>query len=631
MTRTRAEKRAGFPSPFAADVPAECRGWEQLYVPHAVFAEDRREYDEGRFWFQDSLHFPEPFHPFDAVLQDFVGVGLSQASARLFLIPPSQGVEYRILNGYVYLSSNSVTDEAQLARRTELFTRRAGFYYENWAALDGRWREKVRVEIAALDALEVSELPGFEDESVVTEGRGHGAAHALLVTYDRLLEAFDRLCHYHFELVNLGYGAYLDFYDLCRQAFPGIPDQAVAKMVSAIDVLALRPDEELRRLAQLAHDLGVADAVHGAATENELRAALDGDGAGQRWLATYDQAKKPWFNFSCGNGLYHHHRSWIDDTSLPIGMIGSYVERIRAGDDVAPPHAALRAERDRITDEYSDVLPGELRPAFDARLELARTVFPHIEDHNFYVDHWAHTVFWNKVREFGALLADHSFLEESEDVFYLRHGEVRMALEDIRLHWSSGGVGCPRGPSYWPAIVVGRKRIHDAMRAWTPPPALGRAPGAITDPVTIMHWGITTERVKEWLVSSDGEARDTLTGISGSPGVAEGVARVILGPQRIDQIRDGEILIAPSTSTSWTPVFTKISGAVLDTGGVMCHAAIVAREYGLPTVLGTGTGTKRIRTGDRIRVDADAGMVTVLDRSREIAEPPGNALLGGTL
>ena len=122
------------------------------------------------------------------------------------------------------------------------------------------------------------------------------------------------------------------------------------------------------------------------------------------------------------------------------------------------------------------------------------------------------------------------------------------------------------------------------------------------------------ERVEEWLATSDDGQQDTLTGLPGSPGVAEGVARVVRSPEDIGEIREGEILVASSTSTSWTPVFSKISGAVLDTGGIMCHAAIVAREYGLPAVLGTGTATKRIRTGDRVRIDADAGIVTLLAR-----------------
>ena len=84
---------------------------------------------------------------------------------------------------------------------------------------------------------------------------------------------------------------------------------------------------------------------------------------------------------------------------------------------------------------------------------------------------------------------------------------------------------------------------------------------------------------------------------------------------QLGELEDGEILVAPVTSPSWTPVFHRIAGAVLDTGGIMCHAAIVAREYGLPAVVGTGTGTKRIRSGDRLRVDATTGVVTILERA----------------
>jgi pyruvate,water dikinase len=75
------------------------------------------------------------------------------------------------------------------------------------------------------------------------------------------------------------------------------------------------------------------------------------------------------------------------------------------------------------------------------------------------------------------------------------------------------------------------------------------------------------------------------------------------------------IAVAPVTSPSWTPVFHRIAGAVLDTGGIMCHAAIVAREYGLPAVVGTGTGTRLIKTGDRVRIDAGTGVVTILHRA----------------
>ena len=103
-------------------------------------------------------------------------------------------------------------------------------------------------------------------------------------------------------------------------------------------------------------------------------------------------------------------------------------------------------------------------------------VFPYVESHNFYVEHWYHTLFWNKVREFGDLLVRNDFIEEVDDVFYLQRHEISDALVDLRLAWAAGSVA--RGPGYWPPIVAERKRIMDAMRGWSPPPALGAVPEA---------------------------------------------------------------------------------------------------------------------------------------------------------
>jgi pyruvate, water dikinase len=614
-TMTGRALRAGFPSPLEVKLPPECEGWEDLYPPHALFADDRRAFEDSRFWFQDAVHYAEPFHPFDAMLAYCIAINFNQASARRFVVPTSLGAEQRILGGYVYLSPNSITEESTIAARAELFERRGGYHYEHWDELDRRWRERVQAEIREIDALVIPQLPEVEVEALVIEGDGVASSHRLLLAYDRLLGSFDRICNYHFELMNLGYGAYLAFYELCKESFRDISEITIAKMVAGIEVVALRPDDELKRLAVRAVELGVAAQVRSAHNEGDLTAALAVTAAGERWLDDYRTAKDPWFCFSNGNGLYHHHRSWIDDPKLPIAMIGAYAARVEAGEDIRRPRNAVLAERDRVTDEHRALLPAQARDAFDRQLALTRTVFPHIEDHNFYIDHWSHTVLWNKVREFGALLTEHAFLADAEDVFFLRHDEVRSALDELRLNWSSGGAGIPRGPGYWPPVVQRRKAIYAALRRWAPPAALGQAPDAVTEPVTIMHWGITTERVQEWLRAS-GDDADTIRGVAGSPGVVEGVARVISDASQIRELHDGEILVAPFTSTSWTPVFGRIVGAVTDAGGLMCHAAIVAREYGLPAVLGTGSATTRIATGDWIRVNANEGVVTIVRRHR---------------
>ena len=109
--------------------------------------------------------------------------------------------------------------------------------------------------------------------------------------------------------------------------------------------------------------------------------------------------------------------------------------------------------------------------------------------------------------------------------------------------------------------------------------------------MTIMLWGVTTERVQEWARQQDGG--DELRGAAAAPGVVEGLARVVRSVDEIADVRDGEMLVCGSTSPAWAPIFSKIRATVTDVGGVMSHAAIVCREYGLPAVVGTGRATSR--------------------------------------
>jgi pyruvate,water dikinase len=87
---------------------------------------------------------------------------------------------------------------------------------------------------------------------------------------------------------------------------------------------------------------------------------------------------------------------------------------------------------------------------------------------------------------------------------------------------------------------------------------------------------------------------------------------VVKSVEEIGRIQTGDILVCQITNPTWAPIFQKIAGAVSDIGGSMSHAAIVAREFGLPAVVGTGTATARIRDGQRIRIDGARGIVTLL-------------------
>ena len=600
-----------FPSPFEIETPPGAEGWEELYPYYTVFSADRREYEDSMFWFQDGIHWPAAMTPWDATFFEYAIFALSQYNTRHYLIPPALGVDARILNGYAYLSPVGVADPAEIEARVPHFLERAGYYFGNWDTLYGQWMEKMRVLIGELEALSFEPLPEKEDIEVVTEGHGTGSGLTLISSYHRLTDLALKLWQYHFEFLNLGYAAYLDYFGFCKQAFPNIPDLSIAKMVAGVEVDLFRPDEELKGLARAAIELGVDKIFHRADDAEAVLSELRGSPAGQQWLERFESAKHPWFNFSSGSGFYHTDRIWIENLSIPFGFIGNYVAKLNAGDDIDRPIEQIRAERDRIVAEYSELLGSdEDRAAFEGKLGLARTVFPYVENHNFYVEHWSHSVLWRKMRDLGRVLVKEGFLAEADDIFYLKRNEIPDAILDYYGNWAVGVA--PRGTAYWPREIERRKGILDALRQWSPPKALGNPPDVVTEPFTIMLWGITSESVKAWLGGGTGDSGG-LSGFAASPGVAEGPARVIFSADQIGEVEQGEILVAPLTAPSWAPIFGKIGATVTDIGGMMSHAAIVCREYGLPAVTGTAFGTRQIKTGQRIRVDGSAGTVTVLD------------------
>ena len=598
-----------FPSPFSIEAPPGCEGWQEMYPYYALFDERRRESDEPRFWFWNSMHFPVPMPAFDVICIDSPYQAVGSWQNRVFAVPPAMGIDYRIVNGYVYISGNPVTDPAKIAERAEFFQKRAGFYYENWTELYGKWRAKMESLIAELGDLHVPELPEYEPDEVAFGDDRNTAFYEVLDAYGRALRLDDLMWQHHFEFLLLGYGAYGAFAEFCKTHMPDIPDQHIAQMVAGIDVLLFKPDAELRRLARLALDTGVDGAFAQGRSPEEIDAALEQSEAGRSWLEELEKAKDPWFNMATGDGLYHYYRSWLDDPSIPYAALIGYVTALRSGEQIERPAEEIKRERDRLAYEYGALLDDDSRGAFNNLLALSRTVFPYVEEHKFFCDYWFLTRWWNKIREFGALLAERGFLQDGEDIFQLTRHEVASALDEMVLTWATGGE--PLGPKHWPPIVARRKEILERLAQWNPPPALGVTPEAITDPMTIMLWGVTTERVREWARQQDGGR--VLNGAAASPGLIEGVARVVKSVNELSDLQDGEILVCGSTSPAWAPIFSKIKATVTDVGGVMSHAAIVCREYGLPAVVGTGRATSEIHTGQTIRVDGTEGVVTLLD------------------
>ncbi|MGH1368148.1 MAG: PEP-utilizing enzyme [Maritimibacter sp.] len=596
-----------FPSAYEMKAPAGAEGWEEIYPYYVQFQPTRRAEEDQKFWFCNSQHWPTPFKPFDTMMVEFATKCLGQYNTRHLMVPPSNGIDYRIMNGYVYFSPIGVAPE-DIEARIPQFMERAGHYYGNWNELLDNWKTKVKDKIEALEALNFEPLPDVVPLEWVTGGKGLDNTTDLFDSYDEAIQLCYKIWQYHFEFLNLGYAAYLDFFGFMKGEFPQIPDQAIAKMVQGVDSELFRPDDELKKLARLAIDLGIVDALK-TGTVDEALAAVANTSGGDKWVAAWEEAKNPWFNFTAGNGFYSTDKYWIDHLDIPMGYVRDYIERAQDGETIERPTAKLVAERDRITAEYRDMMDEEAQEVFDGKLGLSRTVFPYVEDHNFYIEHWALGVFWRKMRELSALLKDQGFWDTDDGMFYLTRNEVRDVLWDYGSGWATGARAA--GTDIWPAEVKRRRGIVDALASQPPQPALNNPPAVITEPFTIMLWGITSDSVERW--ADTGEEGDALQGMAGSPGVVEGIARVLRSPDELSQLKKGEILVTPVTAPSWAPVFGKIGAAVTDIGGMMSHAAIVCREYGLPAVTGTGNASTRIKTGMKLRVDGNSGKVEILD------------------
>jgi pyruvate,water dikinase len=610
-----------FPDPHEFEVPAELEGWEEMYPAHQLFSSDREEWEKNQFWFQDKIHAPEAMPPLDHIFQEAWQISLSQYTTRVFCIPPAQGIAQRMVGCYLYICAIAPPPDEVQGAKAERFGARVFPVFKDYDNLWEKWLVKFKALGKEMDELQFpQEMPEFipEDE-VLPAPKGYYVSYDVMEGFDKLVNMMFKGWQYHFEMLNLSYLAYLMFVDVARGLFPGISESSIGKMVAGANVAMFRPEEELCKLARLAHSQnGVADILKGDGSANEKIDQLGDVAEGKSWLEQFQNAKDPWFYVSCGSGWYHHEGSWITNLEIPLGYIKSYLEQLDNGETIERSLEKIEKERDDIVAEYRDLIKtDEDKKTFDDTYNNIRSIYRYAEDHLFWVEHWFHTIWYDKVRQLGQLLVKSGMLDEVDDLFMFNRYEIPQLLTELSTGWALG-VDIPVRSERYKATVAKRKKILEAAKQWNPLPALGVPPEEVAEPFTVMLWGITTDKVKGWLKGADAESDADLseiTGFASSAGVVEGKARVLKLLKEIVDIEPGEILVCASTNPSWAPIFTRISAAVTDIGGLTSHAAIVCREYGIPSVTGTGIATTAIKTGDVLKVDGGTGEVTVLERA----------------
>jgi phosphohistidine swiveling domain-containing protein len=283
---------------------------------------------------------------------------------------------------------------------------------------------------------------------------------------------------------------------------------------------------------------------------------------------------------------------WSEAPEIVMSRVDSL---LRTGIAPADPEETRKEQRDRYSRALCEVmLRIENGPFLSKR--LYRRSFPRMLEQlrNFMVSKEQMREFSTRsyyvVRRFlleaGRRLVDMGIFREREDVFFLHIEELLDVLRN-RRHVQRRTI---RGK------IDFRRRMYESFKDFTPPNEFGHRPSEGAD-------GGDEEPA---------EGMNLLKGIGCSPGVYEGPARIVEDLGEVDRIRAGEVLVTRFTDPAWTPVLGMVSAVVTEVGGVLSHAAVISREYGIPAVLNSRGATRFIQTGRRIRVDGDRGTVTLM-------------------
>ena len=510
-------------------------------------------------WAWDNFHSPLPRTPLGDSLGKVTGIGSEAAARALGRSVPAR--RQKRINGFGYNAVAGSADPADPQKLLEaLRTTR-----EKW---DREWVPELERDLAEMKAVD---LKGLSDE-------------ALLETVDGFLEKQKRHWEIHF-LVVFPASAALERLGELYSKLTGVDTRTEAhKLVDSSGTKTMEVNRALTELAAGARELPAAAAVLKAAADSAVAlAGLRESADGRRWLEMLDDFLEKYGYRP--TGFDPRFPTWIEDPSFVLVNVRGLLQDPEAGASPQKAQADLAREREEALARANEALKSapEKRAEFEGALKRAQELWPLKEDHAFYIDHTSSALVKHAVAEIGRRLVDRGILDGMDDFFFLDLDEAGGALLE------GGEFG---------ELVTKRRADHERWSRMNPPRYLGTLP-ADGGP----------EGAAEAVAALDIERFQLLRGVGASAGVASGPARIVKSPAEFGKVRPGDVLVCRSTAATWTPLFDIVSGLVSEAGGILSHPAVVAREYGLPAVVGVHRATELVSDGEQVRIDGAAGTV----------------------
>jgi rifampicin phosphotransferase len=523
-------------------------------------------------WEWDDMHWPQAMTPLAADFGRYcIGAGLFEW-AEMFGGP--RRMLTRVWNGWAYFAPRWMVAE------------------EDREAADARWTEVHRSRIPLTKALWNGEiLPELKSmfeaiETISVDGlSGEDLAAAWLGAWAKASRAWVL----HFVSIMGPYQVLEDLADAYNAAMGGGRDREAMELIGGGHHELEDVDEGIEALVALGREEPLRSEIEAVSSASAVTEPIDLDRLRRipGGPAFVDELER--FLARHGHlGQNHDDMTQASWAQAPRLVLGRIALRFRA--TVEPTRlreAALGARSEELANAVRAALadkPDELAH-FEEVLAHARDIAYLTEGHNYWIDRLSQARMRELSLRVGARLVREGVLAEPEDVFFLSRDEVADAVRDGQRRLD---------------LVAERRHDHARNQQRTPPQHVGRIPSKPE----------AGDRF-DGLRGSATQA-DQLTGVGASAGVVRGPARVTLSQDDFGRIQPGDIIVCPSSNPSWVPVFTIAGGLITNTGGVLSHAAVVAREFGLPAVVGTGDATTKIPDGRLVEIDGTAGTVRLL-------------------
>jgi pyruvate,water dikinase len=532
--------------------------------------------DEQMFWQLDRLHFPNQL----AVMEDdyiralYAGfaVAAGEYEAPIRLIP-----RRFLTRHYLTVAPLPLSDE-ELEEIGKRFEQNLG---KAMAGQGERWEQEYLPEIRGLlAAWEAFDLAGATDAE-------------LLEHWDVTMQRLGRLSLIHFQIVLpmlLSVGLFDEIY---TDLFGAESSLESMRLLQGTPTSTTRMGHELWRLSRVATQSAAVRAIVEEQASADVVPALERDPACTPFLAEFRAFLSQYGHRAETWGI--SYPSWIEDPSPAVKSLKDFLSQ--QGRDLAVEAQELAAERDRLIAEARDRLagyPAQAREQFEFLLAAATAGNYLSEEHGFWIDSYGFDCVRQVILEVGRRLASRGALEERDDIFHLTFAEARATF---------ARPGTDRR-----GLIAERKAELAAFRDVEVPPVLGtEPPGPPPDNPLYRTMGKFFGAPPP-----PSDEPGVLRGSAGSAGSVRGVARVVRSLSDAQRLQPGEILVTETTAPAWTPLFASAAAVVTDTGGVLSHCAVVAREYMIPAVVGTGIATAIIPDGAMIEVDGSAGIVRIV-------------------